>query len=189
MKRNLVSLAVLLLVAAVPATASTFVAMSLDELVAGADAVVVGHVQEMKSSWTESGRIIVTDNEVRIDEVWVGSAPEKVSVRTFGGEVGGFLVEATGFPKFEENEHVILFLKREEASGTLQVLGYQLGHLRVVERLDGVVLAVPQTDDGMTLVDPTRGFVKAEPRSQRLDQFKSRVLSLAQSQGRGVLVK
>ncbi len=189
MKRTMVSLAALLLVAVVPATASTFVAMSLDELVAGADAVVVGRVQEMKSSWTESGRIIVTDNEIKVDEVWVGSAAEKISVRTVGGEVGGFLVEAHGFPAFEKNEHVILFLKRESESGTLQVLGYQLGHLRIVERLDGVVLAVPQTDDGMTLVDPARGFLKAAPKSQRLDELKARVFSLAQSQGRGVLIK
>ena len=83
MKRNLAVLALALLAAA-PLTASTFVAMTPNELVAQADAVVIGQVVDRVSAWTDSGRLIYTDNTLRVDEVVLGEAPAFVTVRTFG---------------------------------------------------------------------------------------------------------
>ncbi|MCP4664685.1 MAG: hypothetical protein GY856_55600 [bacterium] len=178
--KRMVGLVVLLLVAAVPATASTFVAMSFGELVDDADAIVVGRITSQEASWTESGRMIVTDNQLRVEEIWAGEAPDQLSVRTFGGQVGDFLVEAHGFPQFKAGEHVILFLTHEPESDTLQVLGYQLGHFRVVTRLDGVTLAVPQVDDGMRLIDRS-GDVAPKSRSLRFDELKATVLERVRS--------
>lgn len=170
---GLITLATVLLAGALPATASTFVAMSQKELLARADAIVEGRIVDLESFWTESGRLIATDATLAVDEVLSGRAPRALTVRTFGGQVGAMRVEAHGFPRFEDGERVLLFLTRDR-DGTYRVLGYQLGHYRVVTRLDGVTLAVPQTDDGMRLVGPN-GTLAPAPGSVRLDEFKTRI--------------
>lgn len=182
MKRHVALLAVALFAAA-PVTASTFVAMSADELVSQADAVVVGRVIDRVSAWTESGRLIYTDNMVAVDEVVFGEADATVMVRTFGGRVGDIVVEAHGFPRFEDGERVLLFLARDEEIGAVRVLGHQQGQFRVVTRLDGVTLAVPMIDEGARLLD-LQGRPMAEPRSVRLGQFKARLLKKAGELGR-----
>ncbi len=60
---------------ALPASASTFVAMTPHELVAQADAVIQGRVADLRSFWSESGRIIVTEALIDVEEALVGDAP------------------------------------------------------------------------------------------------------------------
>jgi len=184
MKRNLAVL-VLALLAAAPLTASTFVAMTPNELVAQADAVVVGQVVERFSAWTDSGRLIYTDNTLRVDEVVLGEAPAFVTVRTFGGQVGDVIVEAHGFPQLAGDERVLLFLKDEGDAGAVRVLGYQQGHFRVVTRLDGVTLAVPMVDEGVRLLDRA-GQAVAAPESVRLEALKAQILVRAERLGRAL---
>lgn len=184
MKRHVVSVAALLLIAvALPASAATFASMSFNDLVDSADAVVVARVTQMSSSWTESGRLIVTENKLKVEEVWAGDVPGRLSVRTPGGEVGGFLVEAHGFPNLQPGEHVILFLSREPNSGTWQIEGHQLGHYRIVTRLDGVTLAVPQVEDGVRFIERD-GSPMQKSSSRLLSDFKAAVMDRAA--GRGV---
>lgn len=182
-KGHLTVAALVALVAASPVVASTFVAMSPAELVTQADAVVQGKVVHLESFWTESGRLIVTEALVDVSDVLVGSAPGAVRVRTFGGQVGDFLVEATGFPRFDEGEEVILFLRRAPEDGSLRVLGYQQGHFRVVTRLDGVTLAVPMVEEGVRFLTRS-GQLAPEARSMRLEEFKTGLRQLARRTGR-----
>jgi hypothetical protein len=182
MKRQSALLVVALLAAA-PAFASTFVAMSADELVSQADAVVVGQVIDRVSAWTESGRLIYTDNTVAVETVVIGEAAAFVTVRTFGGQVGDVIVEAHGFPKFEDGERVLLFLARDEEVGAIRVLGHQQGQFRVVTRLDGVTLAVPMVDEGARLLD-LQGRPMPEPASVRLTELEAQVLRKAGELGR-----
>lgn len=176
MKKNVVLCLLalcLFALAAMPATASSFVALSENQLVAQSNTIVQGTVVDVRSSWTESGRLIATDAKVRVAETLRGNAAEFITVRTFGGEVGGIRVEAHGFPMFEKGREVILFLDRGlDKSGRYSVVGYQQGHYRVVKRLDGVTLAVPQVDAGMRFIDP---YGKAAPvqKSVEIGAFKS----------------
>ena len=177
-RKVVIALAATLVLAAVPAVASTFVHMSPKELVAEADALVQGRVVELDSFWTESGRLIATEAMVAVEETVFGSASGTVTVRTFGGQVGDVKVEAPGFPSFEKGERVLLFLKRDPDDGTLRVLGYQQGQFRVVTRLDGVTLAVPQVDDGARFL--TRdGQLGPAPRSLELGDFKRQAAKAA----------
>lgn len=184
MKKSLLVAGVLLALATLPAAASTFVALTDAELVRGADAIVRGKVIHLESSWNENGTVIVTDAVVKVRETLRGEAPQLVTVRTFGGRVGDFGVEAIGFPRFGEREQVILFLQRPSA-GPARVLGFQQGHWQVVERLDGVKLAVPRVEDGAALV--TRdGSLRPEPKSVRLRDFK-RYIRRIERHDRGTL--
>jgi hypothetical protein len=166
-----------------PAEASLFLAMTPEELIEQSDAVVQGRVIHQQSRWDEQGRLIVTEATVRVDEFIVGKGPPVLKVRTFGGEVDGFHVEAVGFPRFNDGEEVILFLKRDEEIQASRIVGYQQGHFEVVERLDGVVLAVPRVEDGAGFFTPSGQFVPAPP-STELGTFKQRVRAEAARLGR-----
>src|SRR5262245_33805052 len=135
MKRLVIAL-LLLMVAAVGG-ASTFIEMSQGELVRGSAAVVQGRVLKVNSFWEPSGRVIVTEAQVQVEESILGQAPSVVVVRTFGGRVGNYVVEAHGFPKFLVNEHVLLFLEPEQ-DGASRVTGYQQGQFRIVRDKAGV---------------------------------------------------
>jgi len=161
----------------VPVGASTFLAMTDAELVRGADAIVQGKVVSQESDWDATGRVIVTEATVRVQTVLAGRADSLVTVRNFGGTVGDLSVDAIGFPRFREGERVVLFLI-ENPDGTSRVLGYQQGHFEVVERLDGVKVVVPRTEDGGTYL--TRdGRLIQERGSVPLRDFKRGVRRMA----------
>lgn len=158
-----------LLLAAVPAAASTFLAMTQHELVAQSDAVVQGKVLKVSSFWSPSGRVIMSEALVQVEEKVRGNAPSVVKVRTFGGTVGGYTVEAHGFPKFGVNERVVLFL--QNANDTAEVTGYQQGQWRIVNE-KGVEMAVPAVDGGATLLGRDGRPVAAQ-KAMRLDALKN----------------
>jgi len=152
MKRALaVCLFALIVAAAVPASASIFVAMDRAELVAASQAVVVGQVVGARSFWNEDATAILTEAVVRVDETVAGAAPRFVTVRTFGGTVGSLRIEAHGFPTFREGQRMVLFL--DGVGAIAEVVGYQQGQYRIVTRAsDGIDVAVPSVDGGATLV-------------------------------------
>jgi hypothetical protein len=149
--------------AAPPVEASTFVAMSTSDLVKSSSAVIEGEVVSLASRWTRDRRIIVTDAMVRVWDVLGGKAPELVQVKTFGGTVNGFTVEASGFPTFTVGERVLLFLEPDTEAGRLRVNGYQQGLYRIVVRPDGIESAVPSVDDGVALLSPSGARVRRLP--------------------------
>src|SRR5262245_26266422 len=123
MKRSVLVL-LALLVASAPLAASTFVAMTPQQLVAQSSAVIQGDVLKVTSFWSPSGRIIVTEAMVRVTDTILGDAPSVVVLRTFGGDVGSYRVVAEGFPQFEVGQRVVLYLQ-SQADGTAEVTGYR----------------------------------------------------------------
>lgn len=174
MKRLLV---VLVLAAAamsaLPASASTFVAMGQEELVAASQAVVVGEVLQVRAFWNDDATAIVSEALVRVDETLVGEAPSIVTVRTFGGTVGRLRIEALGFPTFHTGERLVLFL--EDLEGPARVVGYQQGEYRItVRHSDGTEIAVPAVDHGAHLVH-LDGRAAARPRALPLATLKDQI--------------
>jgi hypothetical protein len=98
--------------------------MSQQDLVRASAAVIQGQVIKVSSFWEPTGRIIVTEALVKVEEKIYGEAPSVVVVRTFGGTVGDFTVEAHGFPKFRLNERLLVYLEPEK-DGVSRVAGYQ----------------------------------------------------------------
>lgn len=165
------------------ATASTFVAYDSRGMVDNSQRIVQGRVIGLESFWNEDGRLIVTEATIRVSETLVGSSTSLLTVRVPGGKVGDVRVEASGFPTFQRGQEVILFLANSEQGDFQRIVGHQQGHFEVVERLDGVRLAVPQIDAGARLMMPS-GARLPEPRSTELSEFKNRVRGLAERAGR-----
>jgi hypothetical protein len=123
-------LAMLLLFAAAPAAAAVAPPVTVEALAREADAVVRGKVVRRESRWAADGRHIFTFATVRVGAVWRGSAPERVTVRVPGGEVGEIGQRVDAAPEIEDGEEVVLFLASEDG-GTYRVHGLALGKFRV----------------------------------------------------------
>lgn len=165
---------------AAPAAASTFVAQTLPDLVAGAEAVVQGRVLAVESFWDPARIVIVSEALIEVEELLVGDAPSVVVVKTWGGVVGDYAVEAVGFPKFEPGERLLVFLATEPGDTVARVLGYQQGQFRIVHRPDGQEVAVPALDAGAFLLDRSGRTVSPPREPMRLDDLKADILGLAE---------
>lgn len=168
--------------ATLPLGASTFVAMDKAELIANSEAVVQGTVLKVHSFWDPSGRIVMTEALVRVEETILGQAPSVVRVQTYGGDVDGFVVEAHGFPEFKVGQRMVLFLEPEK-SGFTKVAGYQFGQFHVRRDKAGVEYAVSALEPG-TNVATKDGRPYVRPQAMRLDTFKENLLNTARRSGR-----
>lgn len=161
-----------LAVVAAPAAASTFIALDRSELVAQSDAVVQGRVLKVSSFWSPSGRVILTEVMVQVEEKILGEAPGVVVLRTAGGTVGGYTVEAHGFPKFEVGERAVLFLRN--SANVAEVTGYRQGQYRIVRDKSGAEMAVPTLGPNVRLLRRD-GTPAAAPKAMRLEQLKAQL--------------
>lgn len=167
---------------ATAANASTFLALDVPELVQRSDWVVQGEVLELNSHWDDEGRVIVTDVLLGVKDSVIGKIEGPVWVRTFGGTVGDYTVEAIGFPRFAMGDQVLLFLnQREGLDNTIRVTGHQLGHYRIVER-GGQKIAVPTLEAGVSLITES-GQAAIAPREVPLSQLKGEVQLLTRRGG------
>jgi len=171
--RNVVACAALALVLAVPATASTFVAMSPGEMIQQSDAVVVGEVLQVESFRDPSGRAVMTQAMIQVEETLTGSSPTVVIVETFGGTVDSYTVVAHGFPTFTVGERVVLFLDERE-DGVAEVVGYRLGQYRLLTNRLGQQIAVPTLEGGVKLLRPEGGEA-VRPQAVPLSTLKAMI--------------
>ena len=180
--KRLTSIGLLLLAVTVPLSASTFLRMSPRDLVRDSAAVVQGKVLKVSSFWEPSGRIIVTEAQIQVEEKVFGNVPSVVVVRTFGGTMDGYTVEAHGFPKFRANERLLLYLEAEK-DGASRVTGYQQGQFRIVRDQAGAELAVPTVDEGVQILGRD-GRLAAPVKTLRLDVLKDSIRNEARQAGR-----
>lgn len=85
--------------------------MSLEEIAAQADVVVLGTVESITSSWSDDGRMIVTRASIAVERALKGGPRAGVVVETPGGRVGDVALVASGAPVFRVGERVVLFLE------------------------------------------------------------------------------
>jgi hypothetical protein len=87
----------------------------LKQLSTNADIIVTGKVSGNKSSWNNNKTRIFTEATLNVDEYLKGNNSGSSVVITYpGGEVNGVGELYTHMPKFEDNENVLVFLKKDE---------------------------------------------------------------------------
>lgn len=104
--------------------ASMLRAMSLSELVASADQIVVAKVVSVNAAWDPSHRKILSTIEVKIEESWKGLASGSLTIVQPGGTVGEIEMTVHGMPRFVVGERSVLFLRGRVR---FQVVGMALG--------------------------------------------------------------
>ena len=96
-----------------------------------ADVIVTGKVIQQNSSWNENKTRIFTRATIQVEETLKGSGLNSVVVSYPGGEVGDIGEMYTHTPKFENNEEVLVFLKKDQTGSSYKVVNGEDGKLTV----------------------------------------------------------
>ena len=152
MKRTTLSL-VLVLMAALPLSASQFINMPFDEVARGAKFIVRANVVDTWSAWDDSREVIYTYATLQVTRYFGESTgPDTLVVREVGGTVDGYRQEAIGFPELRRGENVVLMIGEDGAN--LRIHAYNQGKF-LIERRNGIEVLVE---------DPAK---QGEPRQHR----------------------
>ncbi|MGH7805363.1 MAG: hypothetical protein ACREQJ_13525 [Candidatus Binatia bacterium] len=166
MKRTLAVLGACLVAASV-AQASQFRRFDRATQVAGSDVILVGRVSDMRSRWSDDRSVILTDNEIFVDDVWKGDvAGNRVVVETLGGAVDDIELKVDGSPAFAVGERVVLFLTSRGDSFT--PWGMKFGKLAVEGDGDGafVLGSLPTAVEGIGAASEQVSLSLAELRGE-----------------------
>jgi len=141
-RRTLSLMALLLIVSALPLSASQFIEMPFDQVAREAGYVVRGHVVDTFSAWDAGHEVIYTYATVRVQRYFgEATGPDTLVVREVGGTVDGYTQEAIGFPMVRQGEQVVLFLSQWDDSADYRIHGFNQGKFLVRNR-DGVEILV-----------------------------------------------
>lgn len=147
---------------AAPADATIVEALSLNALVEGADHVLLVTCLGERAL-RDGHRRIVTDYEVRVEEVIKGGAStgDRLTVRRIGGEIGDLGMRIEGEPRLTPGERYVVFL-RTMGGGILRPVGMSQGVLPVLD--EAGVATVQPGGAGLSLVrrGGTGGLVPAQ---------------------------
>ncbi len=168
-------LAVAMLTGTGAASASTVLRADLPALTHVADTVVRGTVSRLSTRWSGDHMRILTDVEIRVQEVLKGEPRRTLTVVNPGGVIGDLGQRVAGTPDFTEGEEVILFL--EQRGDRFIVSGMAQGKFKVERSSDGTAaFAVPATNFDALVLDPaTRKPVQPNGQPMALDAFKLKV--------------
>lgn len=146
--------ALLSLILASAALATTLLAADVPSLSRSADLIVIGTVQTSTARLTRDGRQVMTDTQIKVLEVLKGKASATVVVMQPGGIVGDLGQRVEGTAPFSPGEEVLLFLDRRGADH-FTVTAMIQGKFRIERSSDGkAVFAVPEAPSAARLVDP-----------------------------------
>jgi hypothetical protein len=108
-------------------------ALKIKKLSKNSEVIISGKVIHKASSWNKSKSRIYTRTTVQVDEYLKGSHSESsVDIISPGGEVGDVGEIYSHMPRFEDNEEVLVFLKKDTKDKEYKVLNGEEGKIRVV---------------------------------------------------------
>jgi hypothetical protein len=164
------SLAVAALIALVPLAADATLsrAVSFEEKVGNAAAIVVGSCVAQESRWDQAHKWILTYSRFRVEKALKGQPVAEMTIVTPGGSVGEIHQETIGVPKFREGEDVVLFVRNTKAGPT--VLYFEQGAYRIVK--EGSERMVVPATSAAVLIDTQRGMAVTPESPRTLRDFE-----------------
>ncbi|HOX43435.1 MAG TPA: hypothetical protein PK668_07555 [Myxococcota bacterium] len=130
------------------AQASVAERLGLADLSARAERVVVAHLARASTAWDASGRRMLTTFEFAVEQDLSGAGPAAFQIVQPGGAIGRWAQVAHGYPTFEPEEPLLLFLEQRTGRAPgLRVVGLSQGvfaleardgELRLRQRLSGL---------------------------------------------------
>ena len=164
--------------------------LTLEQLTAASEYVVVGQVDRSWSAWDAAHQFIWTHYELEVRERWKTEAlaATRIVVSEPGGTVNGVTMRIAGALPFESGEEVLLFLYRTPV-GYLRATGGGQGKY-TIERTDSGEGRVRANLAQVELAEPARnaatGAISATRLEtfdgQRLSEFKTKLLRLMERQ-------
>lgn len=100
----------------------------LKYLTKNADAIITGKVIQKRSHWNENKSRIFTTATLRVDEYLKGEVQEsRVEVVFPGGEIDGVGELYTHFPTLDNNEEVLLFMRKNNGNVQFTIMEGESG--------------------------------------------------------------
>ena len=132
-RRSLVTL--LLVLAALPLSASQFVDQPFDRVARESAFVVRATVGDTWSAWDDAHEVIYTYATVHVSRYFgEATGPDTLVIREAGGTVDGYTMEAIGFPAIRSGEDVVLLLAQWEGSADYRIHAFNQGKFLVRNR-------------------------------------------------------
>jgi hypothetical protein len=104
----------------------------IKELSQKSDMIITGKVSGKKSNWNKDKTRIYTKTTVEVEEYLKGESNQKsVEITTLGGEVGDVGEIYTHTAQFDEQEEVLVFLKKNERFEGYEVFKGEEGKIKV----------------------------------------------------------
>lgn len=104
---------------------------NLEKLAKDSELIVTGKVIERQAEWNEDKTRIYTRVRVSVDEFLKGEQSENIiTVTHLGGEIGEVGELYTGTARFEKDEEVVLFLKKDKKD-RLRITGGNKGKYKI----------------------------------------------------------
>jgi hypothetical protein len=98
-----------------------------------ADLIVVGKVSEQSSSWDKDKTKIYTQATIQVEDYLKGSNNGgAIIVSYLGGEVGDIGELYSHMPRFEDQEEVLVFLKKDDKSAGYKVFNGEDGKINII---------------------------------------------------------
>ncbi len=108
----------LLTLMAAPASATTLVRMSLDQLAEATTEIVRAHVVSQQTTWNPQHTRIYTYTTLALDQTYKGDPPSFPVIQQPGGTVGKTRVFVAGTVQFHTQTGYLLFLERSSADAS-----------------------------------------------------------------------
>lgn len=122
------------------------------------DLIITGKVTQQSSSWNEDNTRIYTQATIQVEECLKGNNNSGAVVVSYpGGEVGDVGELYSHMPRFEDNEEVLVFLKKDDKSTNYKVFNGEEGKINVI--ID------PKTGEKVTTSNVQINSIKAQIKS------------------------
>jgi hypothetical protein len=96
--------------------------LSLDQLTANSDRIVVGTVDQRSSCWNDEHTGIYTSVSLSVEETLKGTAgPDPITITSLGGEAEGIVQWVSNMPNLNVADRTVVFLKRLSGAQTPNV--------------------------------------------------------------------
>jgi len=170
-----------LLAVCMSAQASTLLQLSLDDMIRKSTVVVRGTVQRNQSAL--HGSVIYTHYQVRVSEVWKGSAPGSLDIVVPGGVLNGARETYSGAPSLVNGHEYVLYLWTSK-TGLTQIIGLSQGLFDVRPDASGQLM-VTRAPSSERMLDSAGNDIKDGSLQMAITDMRTRVLStLGSSSGK-----
>lgn len=156
----------------IAAEASLARAVTFDDKVENANAIVLGTCTNQHAAWDSSHRWILTYSTFKVEKAMKGGMQPEVTVITPGGSVDGIHQETIGMPVFRDGADNVLFIRNTAFGPT--VLYFEQGAYDVVRDEKGNRIVQPVASDSVH-IDTQRGMAVAPEGPRLLPQFEGEV--------------
>jgi hypothetical protein len=152
----------LLVLVAIPLSASQFIDQPFDRVARESSLVIRGTVGHTWSAWDDAHEVIYTYATVSVKRYFGElTGPDTLVIREAGGTVDGYTMEAIGFPELRSGEDVVLLLARWQDSADYRIHAFNQGKFLVRNRGGVEVLISDPVKQGDTRLSGRDGRVSA----------------------------